>query len=93
MNSMIIAAAGQGHRMGAGKNKLLLKTGGRPLIWYTLHNMMKSRLLDEIILVIRQEERDVFEKLLYSPGLETLPVRLVTGALPDPILSGTGCSL
>jgi 2-C-methyl-D-erythritol 4-phosphate cytidylyltransferase/2-C-methyl-D-erythritol 2,4-cyclodiphosphate synthase len=90
MNSMIIAAAGQGHRMGAGKNKLLLKTGGRPLIWYTLHNMMKSRLLDEIILVIRQEERDVFEKLLHSPGLETLPVRLVTGgaARSDSVWNG-----
>jgi 2-C-methyl-D-erythritol 4-phosphate cytidylyltransferase/2-C-methyl-D-erythritol 2,4-cyclodiphosphate synthase len=60
MNSMIIVAAGCGSRMGAGKNKLLMEADGKPLIWYTLSHVLTSRLLDEIILVVREEERPAF---------------------------------
>lgn len=93
MNSMIIAAAGQGQRMGAGRNKLLLETGGRPLIWYTLHNMMKSRLLDEILLVVREKEKDIFEEIIHSFASASLPVRLAAGGASraDSVWNGLQC--
>lgn len=66
MNSLILVAAGQGTRMGSSVNKLLMETDGHPLIWYTLHNIFNSRQLDELIIVTRKEERQLFIKIVNS---------------------------
>lgn len=45
INSLILVAAGNGSRMQASLNKLLLSCAGHPLIYYTLKNVFQSRLL------------------------------------------------
>lgn len=66
MNSIIIVAAGLGSRMKCGKNKLLLDDGLHTLIWYTLKNIFSSRLLDEAVLVVKEEEKSYFRSILAS---------------------------
>ena len=78
MNSMIIAAAGQGERFGAPQNKLLENIGGKPLIWYTLHHVMQSLLLDEVILVTSPEERRFFQQIAEDVG-GTIAIRYADG--------------
>lgn len=64
MNIAIVLASGMGKRMGAGKNKTLLNLGNKPLIFYALDNFEKSSMIDEIILVIKEEEKKVFQKII-----------------------------
>ncbi len=78
MNSLILVAAGMGSRMGASVNKLLLEHDGRSLISYTLSHVLESRRLEELILVVKDEERAFFEEILakLSPKI---PVKLAPG--------------
>ena len=57
MNSLIFLAAGEGRRVGAGKNKMLISVKGKPLVWYSLKHVLQSTELDEIILVTQEKER------------------------------------
>ncbi len=54
--SMVVAAAGQGRRMGAGQNKLLLELAGEPILVHTLTRLQASPLIAEIVLVASPEE-------------------------------------
>ncbi|MGE5653881.1 MAG: 2-C-methyl-D-erythritol 4-phosphate cytidylyltransferase, partial [Bacillota bacterium] len=54
--SMVVAAAGQGRRMGTGRNKLLLELGGEPILVHTLARLQASPLIDEIVLVAGVDE-------------------------------------
>lgn len=65
-NSLILVAAGSGRRMGAEKNKLLLVCEGHPVIYYTLKNILASKLLTELIIVTKAEERAIFERIASS---------------------------
>ncbi|MEA3322963.1 MAG: IspD/TarI family cytidylyltransferase, partial [Patescibacteria group bacterium] len=56
MNIAIILASGMGKRMGAGKNKVFLELGGKPLIFYTLNNFEQSPDIDEIVIVAKEDE-------------------------------------
>ncbi len=78
MNSLIVVAAGRGERFGAAENKLLTPIGGRPLIETTLHHVMQSSLLDEIILVTMPEERETFEGIVSRIG-GRIPVKYADG--------------
>ena len=78
MNSLILVAAGQGSRMGAPVNKLLLKHRGHSLISYTLRHVFQSRFLEELIIVARVEEQPLFADIL--KGIEHhIPVRFAPG--------------
>ena len=78
MNSLILVAAGQGSRMGAPVNKLLLKHRGHSLISYTLRHVFQSRFLEELIIVARVEEQPIFADIL--KGIEHhIPVRFAPG--------------
>lgn len=78
MNSLILVAAGQGSRMGQPVNKLLLKHWGRPLVSYTLSNVLSSRALSELILVVREEEKSIFQNILDGIA-HHIPVRFALG--------------
>lgn len=54
----IIPAAGQGSRMGAEKNKLLLELSGRPILAWTLEAFESCPLVDEVLVVAN--EQDIF---------------------------------
>ena len=84
MNSLILVAAGQGSRMGAPVNKLLLKHRGHSLISYTLRHVFQSRFLEELIIVARVEEQPIFADIL--KGIEHhIPVRFAPGGAAHPV--------
>ncbi len=78
MNSLILVAAGEGRRFGAAGNKLLAEVGGRPLIEMTLHHVMQSSFLDEVILVTTPEERDIFSGIVHRVA-GRIPVHFADG--------------
>ena len=78
MNSLIVVAAGRGRRFGASENKVLSLVGARPLIETTLHHVMQSSLLDEIILVTPPEERRIFAEIVTKIG-GAIPVKYANG--------------
>ena len=78
MNSLIFLAAGEGRRVGAGKNKMLLSVNGKPLVWYSLKHVLQSRALDEIILVTQEKERPEFETVVRSFHAH-IPIIFATG--------------
>lgn len=52
----IVLAAGSGRRMKSDVAKQYLPLGGRPLIWYALHVIEESSVIDDCILVACQED-------------------------------------
>jgi 2-C-methyl-D-erythritol 4-phosphate cytidylyltransferase len=63
MNSAVIVAAGRGRRMGPGTDKLFLPVAGRPVIAHTWDRFDHASCVDEVILVIRPDQRTEFEGL------------------------------
>lgn len=57
-------ASGIGKRMGAGKNKVLLKLQGKPLIFHTLKAFEKCKDIDAILVVIREEEIELAKNIV-----------------------------
>ncbi|MDK2821556.1 MAG: 2-C-methyl-D-erythritol 4-phosphate cytidylyltransferase [Clostridia bacterium] len=66
--SFIVAAAGQGKRLGAGSNKVFLPLGDKPMINYTLEVAQESPLVNEIIIVTRSEDISLCERLVRDGG-------------------------
>ncbi len=64
MYTLIIPAAGQGKRMGAGKNKLFLLINEVPIIVHTLRAFEQDKACKNIIMAINEEERPYFEELM-----------------------------
>lgn len=52
----IVLAAGRGSRMGSGVAKQYMLLQGRPLIWYALHAVEESSMIDDCILVTGAED-------------------------------------
>ncbi|MCA1066433.1 2-C-methyl-D-erythritol 4-phosphate cytidylyltransferase [Rossellomorea sp. AcN35-11] len=75
---VVIPAAGQGKRMKAGKNKLLLELNGCPVIIHTLRVFEGDTHCKGIYLAIHPSERPVFEGLINRFGI-TKVVKLVDG--------------
>ncbi|SDN76959.1 2-C-methyl-D-erythritol 4-phosphate cytidylyltransferase [Bacillus sp. OK048] len=61
---VIIPAAGQGKRMGAGKNKLLLELNNIPILIHTLRVFEEDELCEGIILAISPQDEAEFRLLL-----------------------------
>ncbi len=60
--SVIIAAAGMSNRMGSKINKQFIAINGKPILAHTIEKFEKSRYIDEIILVAKEEEIDYCRK-------------------------------
>ncbi|CEP66685.1 2-C-methyl-D-erythritol 4-phosphate cytidylyltransferase [Moorella glycerini] len=54
--SLIVAAAGQGRRLGSGSNKVFLPLGDKPILAHILAVAEASPLVDEVIVVTRPED-------------------------------------
>ncbi|MCL6572858.1 MAG: 2-C-methyl-D-erythritol 4-phosphate cytidylyltransferase [Bacillus sp. (in: Bacteria)] len=61
---VILPAAGQGKRMGAGKNKLLLELNGIPVLIHTIRVFDEDEACSGIILAIHPQDEMVFTALL-----------------------------
>lgn len=66
---VIIPAAGQGKRMGAGKNKLLLTLEGVPILIHTLRVFEADVECNGIILAISPSDEQQFKSLLKEYGI------------------------
>ena len=78
MVSAIFPAAGQGKRMNAGINKVLLELGGEPILVRTLKTFSKVEAIAELIVVVAAEEvAAVQAKLKGFAGLK--PFKVVAG--------------
>ena len=74
----VVLAAGTGSRMKAGVAKQFLMLGGKPLIYYALHVMEESPVIDECILVTGEADmekmrRDVVEKYGFRKVTAIIP--------------------
>lgn len=78
MISAIIVAAGQGARMKASGDKLFLQLAGRPVIAHTWERFDKLGAIDDIVLVVREESREIFQELAKKYGFGK-PFRFTNG--------------
>ncbi|MEH7072338.1 2-C-methyl-D-erythritol 4-phosphate cytidylyltransferase [Neobacillus drentensis] len=61
---VILPAAGQGKRMGAGKNKLLLELNGVPVLIHTLRVFEQDKACSKIIVALHPQDEKEFKDLL-----------------------------
>jgi len=75
----VIAAAGQGSRMGSGLNKQFLLLQGMPIIAHTLRVFQAVGVIDEIVLICAAGEKDYYTQEFLSNYQITKPLTVVTG--------------
>ncbi|WP_338752590.1 2-C-methyl-D-erythritol 4-phosphate cytidylyltransferase [Bacillus sp. FJAT-52991] len=75
---VVIPAAGQGKRMKADRNKLLLSLQGRPVIIHTLEVFEKDPACNGIVLAVKQEEKQLFADLISKYKISKV-YKFVTG--------------
>ena len=68
MVSVIFPAAGQGRRMRAGRNKVLLTLGGEPILVRTLRQFARVPAVGECIVVAGAQETAEVEAMLAAAG-------------------------
>ncbi|MEH7887254.1 2-C-methyl-D-erythritol 4-phosphate cytidylyltransferase [Bacillus sp. JJ1609] len=76
---VIIPAAGQGKRMGAGKNKLLLTLEGVPVLIHTLKVFNADLECSGIILAIHPDDEAEFKLLLKEYGIHKVSSLVIGG--------------
>lgn len=76
--TVIIPAAGQGKRMKAGKNKLLLEVGCQPILLHTVRIFERDSNCKEIIIVLNSDEEQVISSFLQACRFST-PIMFVHG--------------
>ncbi|MBP2100608.1 2-C-methyl-D-erythritol 4-phosphate cytidylyltransferase [Enterococcus rivorum] len=77
---VILLAAGQGKRMKASRNKILLHLMGKPVISYSLNTFMNDPACKHIILVTQQDEQELLRDLVGKvKKKQHCPVTIVTG--------------
>lgn len=71
---VIIAAAGQGKRMGISKNKLFIELSSKPVLVHTLERFQKISWINEIVIVVHPDEIGLVEHLLqeYNINIKAL---------------------
>ena len=67
---VLIAAAGQGKRMGLGKNKLFIEFEGKPVLIHTIEKFYNLSWISEIIIVVNPEEQNIVKNLLKKYNLQ-----------------------
>lgn len=68
-NSAIIVAAGNSTRMGKGYSKIFEPILGKPSIYYTLKAFEKNNLIDEIIVVCKENDKENLETIVLKNNI------------------------
>lgn len=92
--SAIIAAAGSGTRMGdgLGATKQMLTLGGIPVIVRTLRAFEESELINEIIVVAREDEIEIYDEYKSTYGLNKITAVVAGGETrQESVLRGFEC--
>lgn len=58
MVSAIVLAGGRGKRMGYSQSKQYIQVNGKPILYYTLKQFINNDMIDNIILVVPEDEKD-----------------------------------
>ena len=87
--SAILLAAGKGVRLGLKTSKPLIDIMGHPAIVYSLRCLSKSRLVDEIIIVVNKDNQEVLKRLVDRYRIDKVKA-FVKGGLrrQDSVLKG-----
>src|SRR5215468_10683870 len=78
MNIAIIPAAGSGSRFGGQTPKQFIEIAGAPIIVHTLGKFDECEEIGAIVVALRQEDVERFERALYAHKIRK-PVRLAAG--------------
>ncbi|MHC5216865.1 2-C-methyl-D-erythritol 4-phosphate cytidylyltransferase [Enterococcus sp. LJL128] len=77
---VILLAAGQGKRMNASRNKILLNLMGKPIILYSLKTFFSDPACKHIILVTQSNEKSLLETAVRKlKKSQSCPVTIVSG--------------
>ncbi|HUY76591.1 MAG TPA: 2-C-methyl-D-erythritol 4-phosphate cytidylyltransferase [Ktedonobacterales bacterium] len=80
-NVAIVLGAGQGTRMGADRNKVLLSLAGKPLLAYALGVFERAPQVDETLLVAHPDEIDLVQReVVAAYGLRKVRAVIAGGA-------------
>ena len=74
----IILAAGNSTRFGQDRNKNLFEAKGKPIIEYSIEVFNLAKEIDDIILVVKEDERLYFENIINRMSLSK-PIQYVNG--------------
>lgn len=74
----IIVAAGNSTRFGQNKNKNLFNVNQKPIVQYSIEAFDKSERITDIILVIKENEKEYFENIVKNVNLRK-PLKYVYG--------------
>ena len=75
----IVLSAGQGKRMGTKVQKQYLEIEGKPVLDYSLHAFEQSPIIDEIVLVVGENQKEYCEKEIISKYQLSKVKRIVQG--------------
>lgn len=77
---LLIAAAGQGKRMGGEMNKNYLSLAGKPILAHTLEVFLKLNIFSQVIVIIAPREEETFRKRVLIPFFyQEEPIILLEG--------------
>ena len=76
--SALILAAGSSTRMGDGVSKQFLSVGGIPVVVRTIQQFDKSEFVNEIIIVCKKNEIDLYSGFAEKYGIST-PIKIIEG--------------
>lgn len=79
MNSAIIVAAGRGSRMNSAVSKQYLEIGGKAVLYWTMKAFLSHEKIDEIVVLIGEGERDLYENAVQRHMDFAKPVRVAAG--------------
>lgn len=71
---VVIAAAGQGKRLGLKHNKVLMELAGKPMLIYSVESFASFSWAKEIIVVVHELELELIEQLLLVYNLDNIKV-------------------
>jgi len=77
--SGIVVAAGQGKRLGLTIPKQFLKFQGKPLLAYTIDNLLKTGVLNELIVVVSADRIHSPDLKACLPAQSTVPIKIAGG--------------
>lgn len=75
----VVLAAGNGKRMGGPVAKQFLEVNGKPLIFYALDTMEKSKVIEQVVLVVSEESIEYVKKEILEKYSLKKVVRVVAG--------------
>src|SRR5262245_25350021 len=77
----VVLCAGQGTRIGAGRNKVVLPLAGRPILAHTLEACERSEAVDDVLLVAHPDECEFCRREIVARfGLGTVGAVVAGGA-------------